>query len=154
VPFTFLEHICHRSSSVVARRAFWEIGKELTTIPDLPGVYVLYGNHRFDYPVGKSPIFYIGQSANLRERLETHWRFAYEARCADRKLTLYFPRYEYAAVFGSWYAFARTWQGLTPRALEEEAMASFAHQHRSFPIANGAGSWARVGKFEGVDFDD
>jgi hypothetical protein len=117
-------------------------------------VYVLYGNHWFDYPQGKSPVFYMGQSANLRARLETHWYWADQAAQAARAPSLYWPRYEYAARYGEWYAYMRTWQRLTPRALEEMAMARFAARYRAFPVANSAGSWNRVGVFHGYELED
>jgi len=54
------------------------------------------------------------------------------------------PVYEYAAAFNTLYCLVYTWQGLTPKALEEILMAHFAQKHRSFPVANGAGSGDRV----------
>jgi hypothetical protein len=112
-------------------------------IPDESGIYVLFSDQAFTYPSGRSPVFYIGQSKDLRSRLHTHVTYALEAR-DDRKLTLYYPRYEYAARFGRWYAWARTWQGLSPEVMEARAMARFAARYRSFPITNAAGSWNQV----------
>jgi hypothetical protein len=124
---------------------FWECDQH--DIPATPGAYLLIarGDTHFHYPLGQSPVFYIGQSKNLRTRLLTHLKYAKQAR-EDRVENLYWPRYEYAAIFGGRYCFVRTWQGLGPRSLEELIMARFAKKYRSFPIANGSGSWNRVNK--------
>lgn len=124
-------------------RDFWKISSH--DIPSSPGAYILVarGDSHFSYPQRKSPIYYIGQSRNLRGRLDTHLKYALEAK-GDRQLHLYWPRYEFAAVYGGRYCFVRTWQGLSPKALEEILLARFAKKHRCFPIANGSGSWNRI----------
>lgn len=129
---------------------FWKI--EDHEIPTSPGVYILVarGNSHFDYPRGRSPVYYIGQSKNLRSRLREHLKYAKQAR-DNRKEPLYWPRYEFAATYAGRYCFIRTRQRLTPRGLEEEVLARFAKKHRCFPIANGAGSWNRVAKVIGWD---
>jgi hypothetical protein len=122
---------------------FWNLGQH--PIPALPGAYVLAAHNWFAYPAGKSPVFYIGQAANLQKRLGDHLKFAEQVRDNDRRgLAMYYPRYEYAGAFGARYAYVRTWQRLTPRGLEEMLMASFARRYRAFPIANSAGSWNRL----------
>lgn len=128
---------------------FWKINDH--EIPTLPGVYILMarGEVHFYYPRGRTPIFYVGHSKNLRSRLRTHLKYATEAR-DNRKEDLYWPRYEYAAAYAGRYCFMRTWQGMTPRGLEEEVMARFAKKHLCFPIANGAGSWWRVSRVMGM----
>ena len=127
---------------------FWKIKGH--DIPTLPGAYILVAraDSHFDYPLGRSPVYYIGQSKNLRSRLRLHLKHATEAR-DNRKEPLYWPRYEFAASYAGRYCFVRTRQGLTPRALEEEVLARFARKYRCFPIANGSGSWNRVGKIIG-----
>lgn len=126
-------------------RDFWRLNEH--EIPDAPGVYFLVARPglRFTYPTGRSPIFYIGQAGSLRERLRTHSKFAHHVR-EERRVgyNLYFPRYEYAGAFAGRYCHLRTWQGCTPRALEEIVMARFAHRYRTFPVANAAGSWNRL----------
>lgn len=118
---------------------------ETEAVPAQPGAYVLLADPgmSFPYPNGKSPVFYIGKSVNLRRRLADHPRYSAEAR-SDRSLSLYWPRYEYAAAFGCRFVYIRTWQGLSPRALEEISLARFAEHYRSFPVANGSGSWSRT----------
>jgi hypothetical protein len=53
--------------------------------------------------------------------------------------------------YGGRYCFVRTWQGMTPKGLEEEVMARFPKKYHCFPIANGAGSWWRIKKVIGKD---
>lgn len=121
---------------------FWKLKEH--ELPQSPGAYILLARGtRFLYPGGTSSVYYIGQSKNLRRRLHMHLRFASEAQ-ENRKLNLYWPRYEYAAKFGTGYCFVQTWQGLTPKALEENLLGKFAGKHRAFPVANGAGSWRRI----------
>lgn len=123
---------------------FWNLNNH--DIPTRPGAYVLLARGtRFQYPIGKNPVYYIGQSTNLKQRLVRHLRYAKQAR-DNRQRLLYRPRIEYAANFGTHYCYIRTWQGLGSKSLEDVLMAYFAEKHRSFPIANGAGSWARVAK--------
>lgn len=124
---------------------FWNLRDH--EIPRQPGAYILLARGtRFRYPHNTNSVFYIGQSSNLRSRLLTHLKYSLQAR-DDRQIPLYYPRYEYAARYGTHYGFVRTWQGLTPRALEEILMAHFANKHRAFPIANSAGSWSRIYQF-------
>jgi hypothetical protein len=99
---------------------------------------------RLQYPKGLSAVFYIGQAANLRRRLTDHLRWSMQAR-QDRRLTLYFPRYEYAAALGARYAYFEAPRGWTARRLETRLLCDFATRYRSWPVANGAGSW------EGID---
>ena len=124
------------------QRRFWELRDH--DIPTARGAYIPQARGtRFRYPRGTNTVYYIGQSRNLRTRLRTHLRYALEAR-DDRQWTVYIPRYEYAAAFGTHYSYVHTWQGLTPEALEQLLLARFAEQHRGFPVANGAGSWRRI----------
>ena len=121
---------------------FWELNHH--DIPKAPGVYLLQARGtRFPYPLGTNSVYYIGQSKNLRSRLLGHLRYALEAR-DDRQRTVYRPRHEYAAAFGTHYYYVYTWKGLTPKALEEALLARFAEKHRSFPVANSSGAWRRI----------
>ena len=121
---------------------FWELHDH--DIPAAPGAYILLARGtRFRYPSGTNTVYYIGQSRNLGRRLRRHLSRALEAR-DDRQRTVYIQRHEYAAAFGTHYCYVHTWAGLTPRALEELLLARFAEKHRSFPVANGAGSRRRI----------
>jgi len=125
---------------------FWHLGEH--DIPSTPGAYILVAGAsiRFPYPVGRSPIFYVGQSRSLASRLRLHLKFSMQARQEDRPLPLYWARYEYAAAFGGRYCYVQTGRGMTPKALEDMLMALFAKKYRSFPVANSAGAWRRVHK--------
>ena len=127
---------------------FWDLKNH--DIPTLPGAYILIanGSNHFRYPIGRSPIYYIGQSKNIRRRLHEHHKYSNQAK-HNRQLSLYWPRYEYSAEFGGRYCYIRTWQGLTAKALEDILLARFAKKYRSFPVANGAGAWSRVSKIIG-----
>ena len=111
-------------------------------VPPVGGAYVLVADPgaAFRYPRGQSGVFYIGKASNLRRRLLTHARYIAEAR-DSRKLTLYWPRYEYGARFGARYTFVRTRGTQTPAEIEARLLARFAEQYRSWPVANGAGAW-------------
>lgn len=115
------------------------------SVPEKSGVYILIarGTTMFPYPGGKSPVFYIGQAQNLRQRLRQHHKYYLEAK-NNRKLTLYWPRYEYAAKFGAVYTFILTKKGSNPKRMEDEILGGFAKIYKSFPVANGAGAWSRI----------
>ena len=143
----FIEHASPKTE-VVGLNAFWDLKKH--EIPIRPGAYVLVADTWFQYPTGRSPVFYIGQSDDLRFRLNEHLKYATHVK-EDRRVdsALYFPRYEYGGRFGKSYAYLRTWQRLSPRTLEADLMACFAKQYGTFPVANGAGSWDRLSKHMG-----
>lgn len=125
---------------------FWKLDND--DIPESPGAYILIARKdiSFIYPQGKSRIFYIGQSTNLRNRLHFHLKAATEARDTRENYPVYFPRYEYAAKYASGYCYIKTWQNKSPRILEGEVMGRFAIKYLSPPVANGAGSWDRISK--------
>lgn len=128
-----------------ARKDLWSLDEH--DVPARPGVYILVapGATRFQYPAGKSPVFYIGCSSSLRARLKEHLKWARAASSRERGY-LYSPRYEYAAAFGCRYSFVSTWQGLKPKALEDIVLARFAKKYYAFPVANGSGAWNRIHK--------
>jgi hypothetical protein len=124
---------------------FWRLHQH--DIPASPGVYFLIARPgvRFLYPTSMSSIFYIGQASSLRRRLSDHLKYSTHVR-ENRRVThsLYWPRYEYAGAHGGRYCFIRTWQGCTPKALEDIVLARFAKRYRAFPVGNGAGAWNRI----------
>jgi hypothetical protein len=121
-------------------RDFWCLRDH--DIPQRPGAYILLARPRitFMYPRRRSSVFYIGKAANLRARLRQHLRYATEARC-DRQETLYWHRYEYAAAFGGRYTYVLAKPRQKPKCLEDDLLAMFAEHYRSWPAANGVGSW-------------
>ena len=124
---------------------FWRLASH--DIPASPGVYFLIAKPgvRFTYPGGTSSIFYVGQAGSLQRRLFDHLRFSTHVREKRRVgYSLYWPRYEYAGVFGGRYCYIATPRRSTPKALEDLVLARFAHQYRAFPVANSAGAWNQV----------
>ena len=119
-------------------REFWSLAAH--DVPERSGVYVLIARRKFPYPKGRSPVFYVGQAKNLRRRLRSHLTYARRAR-ADRRLRLYWPRYEYAAAFGKRYALVLTTRGQSPHSLEKRVLQDFSRKYRTFPLANGQGTW-------------
>ena len=114
-------------------------------VPETSGVYLLLakpGVH-FEYPAGNSPVYYIGHTYSIRDRLLTHLHYHTEAR-DNRKYCLYEPRNEYGATFGCRYCFIKTGRGRTSKVLEDIVLARFAKRYRSFPVANSAGAWRRI----------
>lgn len=64
-------HRCKNLRGVQSPLAdFWKLVEH--EIPESGGAYVLVADRWFTYPSGKSPVFYIGQSTNLRSRLRAH----------------------------------------------------------------------------------
>ncbi len=114
-------------------------------VPRQPGAYLLLARPEvtFRYPRAESPLFYIGQTKNLRRRLYNHQRGIRQAS-HNRRLCLYRPTREYGAAFGAHYAFVLAEAGGKPRDLEDLVMARFACHHSSLPVANGAGAWNRL----------
>jgi hypothetical protein len=121
-------------------RDFWKL--KYHDIPNKSGVYILMANPgiTFLYPRYKSPVFYVGQAVNLRNRLYGHLRAANEAKY-NRKETLYWPYYEYAATLGARYTIILCENKETPKKLESDILACFAERYRSWPVANGVGGW-------------
>lgn len=131
---------------------FWRLTEH--EVPDSPGVYVLAARSsiHYRYPSGNSPIFYIGQAKSLRARLRTHYKFAMQSR-DDRRIPLYWPRYEFAAKHGGRYCYIKTWRGLSPKSLEDLVLARFAKRYLSFPIANARGLGKRcIPRFPSFSF--
>ena len=119
----------------------------IKNLPKSAGAYILYAeDENFIYPEGKSPIFYIGMSKNLGQRIKTHIKFTKEACLPmdERNSYLYWPRYEYAAKYKTYLVYIKTWQGKTPKSLEDDLLALFARKYFAFPIANGLGSWNKI----------
>src|SRR5437868_5882215 len=135
--FRFLDDL---ETSPVAN--FWRLASH--DIPASGGVYFLIAKpgFRFTYPTGSSSIFYIGQANSLRRRLQDHLRFSVHVREDQRRgYPVYWPRYEYAGVFGGRYCYIMARPRKTPRALEIFVLRRFQHRYHAFPVGNGAGAW-------------
>lgn len=142
--FDFLEGLKVPPSPIAK---FWQVKEH--PIPNAPGVYILIARRgvRFTYPRGKSPVYYIGQTRSLRVRLRGHLRWHIEVRDDSRSVfPLYEARHEYGGQFGGRYCYIKTWQGQSPKSLEDIVLARFAKRFNTFPVGNGAAAWNRVEK--------
>ena len=136
-----------RTGYFSGQRVFWDLQEH--DIPARAGAYVLLARGtRFRYPIGTNAVYYVGQSRNLRERLRTHVKRARNPGFREfRQSNFEWPRYEYAWSFGTHYCYVTTYDSLRPKELEEILMGRFLMKHRSFPVANSAGSWSRIDKY-------
>lgn len=118
--------------------------------PDIPtrtpGAYILLAKSDilFRYPLGDSPVFYIGKADNgVRGRLMTHRKNILEAK-DNRAHCIYRPLREYGAAFGTLFAYVPAGSEWAPGDLEVQLMARFAKRYGSLPVANSAGDWNRI----------
>jgi len=123
---------------------------DFSTIPANGGAYVFGSSDgtMFTYPWGSSPIFYIGQSNNLRKRLTEHRNLIIRAEI-NHDENYWYPRYQYGASFGTdiaWYTVRGT---QNPNKLESELITSFYTMYGAIPVANGtwpSGLRPKIGK--------
>ena len=85
---------------------------------------------------GVSPVFYIGQSKNLRKRIEEYIRYTKQAM-EEHDEYFWWPRYQYAA-YGLSVAWYFTRGKLNSNFLEAELIEHFYEMYGSIPIANDA----------------
>ena len=91
------------------------------------------------YPWGTSPVFYIGQAANLRQRLAGHKTMIQEAQ--EDYDHWYRPRHQYGAALGAHVAWYSRRGPESPRVIEGRLMDAFYEMFGAIPCANGA--WSR-----------
>jgi hypothetical protein len=113
-------------------------------------VYLLIARRgfRFSYPVGKSPIDYIGQTTSLRKRIvKEHYKHHKHVRDNCRLDDyLYEARHEYGGAHGGRYCFIQAWHGISPEELEKLVIRAFMQCYHAPPVANGAGVWGWIRK--------
>ena len=106
---------------------------------DLPssvgGAYVIgTAGTMLTYPWGTSPIFYIGSSTDLNQRLRGHRKSMLEAR--NDWYVYWYSRHQYGAAFGAhvaWYSK----KGLeAPKSLESKLIEAFYFTFGAIPSAN------------------
>lgn len=70
-------------------------------VPNEPGIYIMVAKKRdFVYPKKDSPVFYIGTSKHLKNRLRTHLKLYKEAKADFNKHSSWnYSRYNYAVAF-------------------------------------------------------
>ena len=111
--------------------------------PEAPGAYVMGSADGtvFQYPWGTSPIYYIGKSDNLWQRLSEHKRHTSGAE--EDYYQYWWPRYQYGAAFGSDIAvYLANSNDKSSDQLERELIEGFWEVFGSIPVANGA--WPKV----------
>ncbi len=122
---------------------------DFSKIPQNGGAYVLGTSDgtMFQYPWGSSPVFYIGQSSNLKKRLNDHSNLIVKAKTDHDDY--WWPRYQYGASFGAdiaWYTVRGT---QNPNKLESDLITDFYTMFGSIPVANGtwpSGLKPKIGK--------
>lgn len=118
-------------------------------LPESGGVYMLgTANTPLIYPWGTSPIYYIGQSGNLRERLGSHRDVIAKGRNFGGYYgNNWWPRYQYAIAFGADCCWFEPKKDNTPANLEAELIQEFYDHIGALPAANG--SWPSIKQREG-----
>jgi hypothetical protein len=106
-------------------------------VPESAGAYVLgtSNDNMFSYPWGSSPVYYIGQSRDLRKKLAEHRKYIILAK-DDRGNQKWWPRYQYGVSFGATVAWYLVRGSQFPNRLEYNLMASFYEMYGSIPLAN------------------
>lgn len=111
--------------------------KEIQWMPETAGVYALGANDGtlFSYPWGTSPIYYIGQSKELRKQMIEHRKFILQAITGSRERKCW-PRYQYGASFGATVAWYSVRGAQFPNKLQTDLLAAFYDLYGSLPLAN------------------
>ncbi len=103
-----------------------------------PGAYVLGSSDgtMFTYPWGKSPVYYIGKSDSLWDRLDEHKKWIKKA-IDDHEEDSWWPRYQYGAAFGATFAWYTIRGTQSASSLEADLINEFYEMYGSIPVANG-----------------
>jgi GIY-YIG catalytic domain len=112
---------------------------ELEHIPEQPGVYLMLSDRtEYTYPwsetKGKSKVYYIGQSDNLRERIGRHKKNLESVISHRDPETIYWSRYEYGIHHGCNVVWVVS---QNPDKAEKKALEDFALFYGAKPVANG-----------------
>ncbi|MDE0006752.1 MAG: hypothetical protein OXS50_00540 [Gammaproteobacteria bacterium] len=109
-------------------------------IPMAPGVYVLGTSAQaLVYPWGTSKVFYIGESADVRRRLQYHRRQT--LKVMEGEIRSDHERNQFGAAFGMECAWWTCAEGETSRGLEDRFLRDFWARYGATPVANG--QWTR-----------
>jgi hypothetical protein len=114
-------------------------------VPNEPGIYIMVAKKRdFVYPKKDSPVFYIGTSKHLRNRLKTHLKLYKEAKADFNKHSSWnYCRYNYAVAFDADIFYMRITGRENEKALESKAMEGFYDKYGALPVGNGAFSFRK-----------
>lgn len=118
---------------------------DLSDIEERSGAYIIVSQEQyFPYPSGESKIMYIGESKNLKQRLQRHLKNIKKSNedCNTQRNPQYYPsRYNYMKSFGAKvYCFYTA--GTQPsKNLESRLIELFARRYGAIPVGNGARSF-------------
>lgn len=117
----------------------------LEDVPNEPGIYIMVAKKGdFVYPKKKTPVFYIGTSKQLKNRLKRHLGRYKEAKDDFKKHKSWnYSRYNYAVAFGADIYYMRITGRETSKALESKAMEGFYDKYGALPVGNGAFSFRK-----------
>lgn len=115
---------------------------ELDSLDILKGIggnYVIgaLDGTQFVYPWGASPVYYIGLSQNLRQRLWAHRKWVNRANVEHNKYH-FAPLHQYGASFGAKVAVYRRKGRSSLEKFESRLITEFYEFYGSIPVANGA----------------
>ena len=107
------------------------------------GIYIIMSpTQKFVYPLGTSPIIYIGTSNNLHRRLKEHIKYYQLAVEHWRDLSRWiYSRYNYIISYGGRVYYMHTQGRETNKALESRALEGFYDKFGALPVGNGAFSF-------------
>lgn len=109
-------------------------------VPNASGVYILgTAGQALVYPWGSSRVFYIGESADIRRRLQYHRRQT--LKISDGKIRWDHERNQFGAAYGTECAWWTCVEGETPKGLEDRFLWDFWRRYGATPAANG--QWTR-----------
>ena len=104
-------------------------------IPETGGAYVIgTAGTMLIYPWGTSPIFYIGKSEYLRQRLNDHRKSMLSAR--EDSYQSWWPRHQYGAAFGAHVAWYSKRGQQNPKNIEAALIEAFYYTFGAIPSAN------------------
>ena len=112
----------------------------IDTIQHKSGIYIIISpTQKFVYPLGSSPIIYIGTSNNLHRRLKEHIKYYQIAgeHWRDHSRWIY-SRYNYIISYGGRVYYMLTQGRETNKALESKALEGFYDKFGALPVGNGA----------------
>lgn len=114
-------------------------------VPNGAGIYIMVAKKRkFVYPKKDSPVFYIGTSKHLRNRLKTHLKNYKLAKGDFNKHSSWnYSRYNYAVAFDTDIYYMRITGRENEKALESKAMEGFYNKYGALPVGNGAFSFRK-----------
>ena len=115
----------------------------IDTIQHKAGIYIIMSpTQEFVYPLGASPIIYIGTSNDLHRRLKEHikyYKIAVE-HWRDHSRWIY-SRYNYIISYGGMVYYMLIQGRETNKALESKALEGFYDKFGALPVGNGAFSF-------------